>query len=125
MCVYILICYIYLLMFSLNSCYLMMIKSSNFQGNWAISMPKIQKTRDNVLLDPRQRLFNNFEKVQFWAKFDLLTPMGPGQEFSKGNINIVGSVLLMTNFMQKIEKFWRAGRKQSLKKSNFGPNLTF
>ena len=27
--------------------------------------------------------------------------------------------------MQKIEKFWHAVRKQSLKKSNFGPNLTF
>ena len=40
-------------------------------------------TRDNVLLDPRQRLFNNFEKVQFWAKFELLTPMRPGQEFSQ------------------------------------------
>ena len=26
--------------------------------------------------------------------------------------------------MQKIEKFWRAVRKQSLKKSNFGPNST-
>ena len=40
-------------------------------------------TRDNVLLDDWQQLFNNFEKVQFWAKFDLLTPMGPGQEFSQ------------------------------------------
>ena len=27
--------------------------------------------------------------------------------------------------MQKIKKFWHAVRKQSLKKSNFGPNLTF
>ena len=27
--------------------------------------------------------------------------------------------------MQKTEKFWRAVQKQSLKKSNFGPNLTF
>ena len=26
---------------------------------------------------------HNFEKVQFWAKFDLLTPIGPGQEFSQ------------------------------------------
>ena len=25
----------------------------------------------------------NFEKVQFWTKFDLLTPLGPGQEFSQ------------------------------------------
>ena len=25
----------------------------------------------------------NFEKVQFWAKFDIFTPMGPGQEFSQ------------------------------------------
>ena len=25
----------------------------------------------------------NFEKVQFWTKFDILTPMGPGQEFSQ------------------------------------------
>ena len=27
--------------------------------------------------------------------------------------------------MQNIEKFWQAVRKQSLKKSNFRPNLTF
>ena len=39
------------------------------------------KTRDNVLRDPRQRLFNNFEKVQYWAKFDLLSPPAGGQEF--------------------------------------------
>ena len=25
----------------------------------------------------------SFEKVQFWAKFDLLITMGPGQEFSQ------------------------------------------
>ena len=39
------------------------------------------KTRDNVLQDPQQRLFNNFEKVQYWAKFDLLSPPAGGQEF--------------------------------------------
>ena len=53
----------------------------------AVNVLKVKKkprtTRDNVLLDPRQRLFNNFEKVQFWAKFDVLTPMGSGQELSQ------------------------------------------
>ena len=44
---------------------------------------KLLLTRDNVLLNPQQRPLNNFEKVQFWAKFDLFTPMGPGQEFSQ------------------------------------------
>ena len=48
-----------------------------------ISVLLRKKTRENVLLDPRQRLFNNFEKVKFWAKFDFLTPMGPRQEFSQ------------------------------------------
>ena len=38
---------------------------------------KLYITRDNVLLDPQQQLFNN------WAKFDLLTPMGLEQEFSQ------------------------------------------
>ena len=40
-------------------------------------------TRDNLLLDPRQRLFNNFKKVQFWAKFHILAPIERGQEFSQ------------------------------------------
>ena len=46
-----------------------------------------QQTRGNVLLDPRQRLFNDlnnliFEKVNLGPKFDFLTTGGPGQEFS-------------------------------------------
>ena len=45
--------------------------------------------------------------------------------FPEDNIYIVWNVLLLSNFMEKIEKFWRAVRNQSSKKSNFGPNLTF
>ena len=81
-------------------------------------------TRDNVLLDPQQRLFNNFEKIQFWAKFDLLTPMGGlGKSFPKGNIYLVGSVLLVSNFMQKIFTMCHAVQKIFLKKSILGPKF--
>ena len=57
--------------------------------------------------------------LTFWPSSDL------GKSFPEGNIYIVRSVLLLSNFMQNIEKFWRAVQKQSLKKSNFGPNLIF
>ena len=50
---------------------------------------------------------------------------GLGKSFAEDNIYIVWNALLLSNFMQKIEKFWLAVPKQSLKKSNFGPNLTF
>ena len=68
----------------------------------------------------------NFWKSQFWAQnltFWLLE--GLGKSFPEDNIYIVWNALLLSNFMQKIEKFWHAVRKQSLKKSSFGPNLTF
>ena len=70
-----------------------------------------------------------FWKSQFWAQNLTFWPLVLlGKSFPEDNINIVWNALLLsnfTNFMQKIEKFWHAVRKQSLKKSNFGPNLTF
>ena len=65
------------------------------------------------------------KKSNFGPNLTFWPPWGLGKSFPKGNIYIVGSALLVSNFMQKIKKFWRAVRKQSLKKSNFGPNLTF
>ena len=50
---------------------------------------------------------------------------GLGKSFPEDKIYIIWNALLLSNFMQKIEKFWCAVRKQSLKKSNLGPNLTF
>ena len=60
---------------------------------------------------------------QFWAKFDLLTLMGPGQDFLKGNIYTVGSVLLVSNFMQKIKKMCHTVQKIFLKKSILDPKF--
>ena len=63
---------------------------------------------------------------QFWGQNLTFWPLeGLGKSFPEDNIYIVWNALLLSNFMQKIKKFWRAVRKQSLKKSNFGPNLTF
>ena len=45
------------------------------------SSKPVKKGKKQETMEPQQQLFNNVEKVQFWAKFDLLTPMGPGQEF--------------------------------------------
>ena len=68
----------------------------------------------------------NFWKSRFWAQNLTSWPMEDlGKSFTKDNIYIVWNALLLSNFMQKIKKFWRRIRKQSLKKSNFGPNLTF
>ena len=49
-----------------------------------------------------------FEKVQFWAKFDLLTPPRGGQEFfSKiGKSHFLH--LCCSKFVKNIKKFWRA-----------------
>ena len=44
-----------------------------------------------------------FEKVQFWAKFDLVTPPTGGQEF----FSKIGKRHFST-FVQNIKKFWRA-----------------
>ena len=70
----------------------------------------------------------HFEKVQFSAKFDLLTPIGKeervplGKSFSKGNIYIVGSVLLVSNFMQKIKKMCLVDNSEDIfEKVNFEP----
>ena len=67
-----------------------------------------------------------FWKSQFWAQNLTFWPLeGLGKSFPADNIYIVWNALLLSNFMQKIENFWRSVRKQSLKKSNFGPSLTF
>ena len=67
-----------------------------------------------------------FWKSQFWAQNLTFWPLeGLGKSFPEDNIYIVWNASLLPNFMQKIEKFWCAVRKQSLKKSSFGPNLTF
>ena len=52
-------------------------------------------TRDNVLLDPQQQ----------------------------GNIYIVGSILLVSNFMQKKTKYVSRGSEDIFEKVNFGPKI--
>ena len=67
-----------------------------------------------------------FWKSQLWAQNLTFWPLeGLDKSFPEDNIYIVWNALLLFNFIQKIQKFWHAVRKQSLKKSNFGPNLTF
>ena len=57
-----------------------------------------------------------FWKSQFWAQNLTFWPLeGMGKSFPEDNIYIVWNALLSSNLMQKIKKFWRAVRKQSLK----------
>ena len=49
-----------------------------------------------------------FEKVQFWAKFDLLTPPTGGQEFFSKIVKVTFLHLCYSNFVQNIKNFWLA-----------------
>ena len=52
------------------------------------------------------------------------SPFGAwGKSFPKGNIYIVGSVLLVSNFMQKIKKMCHAVQKIFLKNLILGPKF--
>ena len=112
-----------------------------------ISQPPGQdQTRDNVVLDPRPQLFNHLNNLlwnfmrkikKFWSEVQNINlkksilspnltfwpPSGLGKSFPEGNIYIVGSVLLVFNFMQKIKKMCHALQKIYLKKSILGPKF--
>ena len=47
-------------------------------------------------------------KVQFWAKFDLLTLPTGGQEFFRKSENVTFLQLCCSNFVQNIKNFWHA-----------------
>ena len=83
----------------------------------------LKTTRDNVILDPRQRLFNNFEKVQFWGKFDLLTPMGHGQEFSQRQHVHSRKCLISVQLHAKNQKNVSRGSEDIFVKVKFGPKI--
>ena len=59
-----------------------------------------------------------FEKVQFWAKFDLLTPPTGGQEFFRKSENVTFLHLCCSNFVQNIKNFWRADPEISALRTN-------
>ena len=126
-----------------NDCSIIL-KKSNFGPNvtfwppWGLgkSFPKgniySRKCLINVWLHAKNkkkrvtRFRRYFLKSQFWAQNLTFWPLeGLGKSFPEENIHIVWNALLLSNFMQKIKKFWPAVQKQSLRKSNFGPNLTF
>ena len=62
-------------------------------------------------------------KSNFGPNLTFRTPWGLGKSFPKGKIYIVGSVLLVSNFMQKIKKMCHAVQKIFLKKSILGPKF--
>ena len=47
-------------------------------------------------------------KVQFWAKFDLLTPPTGVKSFFRKSENVTYLHLCCYNFVQNIKNFWRA-----------------
>ena len=49
-----------------------------------------------------------FEKVQLWAKFDLLTPLPGIKSFFRKLENVIFLHLCCSNFVQNIKKFWHA-----------------
>ena len=63
------------------------------------------------------------KKSNFGPNLTFWPPWGLGKSFPKGNIYIVGSVLLVSNFMQKIKKMCHAVQKIFLKKSILGPKF--
>ena len=63
------------------------------------------------------------KKSNFGPNLTFWPPWGLGKSFPKGNIYIVGSVLLVSNFMQKIKKMYLAVQKIFLKKSILGPKF--
>ena len=59
------------------------------------------------------------QNLTFW-------PLGGlDKSFPKHHICVFWSLLLLSNFMQKIKKFWRLVPEIFWKRSIFGPNLTF
>ena len=81
-----------------------------------------KKTRGNALMDPQQQLFNNFDKVQFWAKFELLSPMGPGQESSQKQHIHSRKCLISVKLHTKNQKHVSHG-SEDIFKVNFEPKI--
>ena len=65
------------------------------------------------------------KRVHFRQKFDLLTPQGACTRVFLNMTHTCLEAPLVSNFMQKIKKFWRLIPKIVLKMFIFGPNLTF
>ena len=65
----------------------------------------------------------NFEKVHFEPKFDLLTPHQAWEKVFPKATYTQFSVLLVSNFMQKIKKIWHVVQKIFLKKAILGPKF--
>ena len=63
------------------------------------------------------------KKSNFGPNLTFRPPWGLGKSFVKGNIYIVGSVLLVSKFIQKITKMCHAVQKIFLKKSVLGPKF--
>ena len=63
------------------------------------------------------------KKSNFGPNLTFWPPWGLGKSFPKGNIYIVGSVLLVSNFMQKIKKNVSHGSEDIFEKVNFGPKI--
>ena len=62
-----------------------------------------------------------FWKSQFWAQNLTFWPLEDlGKSFPEDNIYIVWNALLLSNFMQKIEKFWCAFRSNLWKSPILG-----
>ena len=59
-----------------------------------------------------------FEKVQFWAKFDLLTLPKGVKSFYRKSENVAFLSLCCSNFAPNIKKFWRADPEISALRTN-------
>ena len=81
-------------------------------------MQKIKKFWRLVLeIFWKQLIFG--QNLTFW-------PLGGlDKSFPEHHIYVFWSLLLLSNFMQKIKKFWRLVLEIFWKRSIFGPNLTF
>jgi hypothetical protein len=66
-----------------------------------------------------------WKRLIFGKNLTFWRPGGLGKSFPKHYIYVFWSLLLLSNFMQKIKKFWRLVLEIFWKQSIFGQNLTF